>query len=60
MKWQKRARMGLAVFGAAVAIAVYATMGERQNAAPVGRTSGLDPSAVLESVGASFQRFREA
>ena len=60
MKWQKRARMGVAVFGAAVAIAVYATIGERQNAAPVGRTSGLDPSAVLESVGASFQRSREA
>ena len=60
MKWQKRARVGVAVFGMAVAIAVYATIGERQSAAPVGRTSGLDPSAVLESVGASFQRFKEA
>ena len=60
MKWQKRARMGVAVFGAAVAIAVYATIGERQNAAPAGRISGLDPSAVLESVGAAFQQFQEA
>ena len=52
--------MAVAVFGMAVAIAVYATVGERPSAAPVGRTPGLDPSAILESVGASFQRFREA
>ena len=60
MKWQKRARIGVAAFGLGVAITVYATIGERQNAAPVSRTSGLDPDAVLESVGADFQRFSEA
>ena len=60
MQWQKRARVGVAVFGMAVAIVVYATIGERQGAAPVRRMSGLDPSAVLESVGAAFQQFREA
>ena len=60
MQWQKRARVGVAVFGMTVAVVVYATFGERQSAAPVGRTPGLDPSAVLESVGASFQRFTEA
>ena len=60
MKWQKRARMGVAVFGLVVAIAVYATMGERQSVAPVNRTPGLDPTAVLESVGATFQQFRAA
>jgi LPS export ABC transporter protein LptC len=60
MKWQKRARMGVAVFGIVVAIAVYATMSERQIAAPVIRTPSLDPSAVLESVGATFQQFRAA
>ncbi len=60
MKWQKRARFGVAVFGIVVAITVYTTIGERQNAAPVTRTPGLDPSAVLESVGATFQQFRAA
>ena len=60
MQWQKRARVGVAVFGIAVAIAVYATIGERQSAEPLSRTPGLDPSAILESVGASFQRSREA
>jgi lipopolysaccharide export system protein LptA len=60
MKWQKRARVGVAVFGVAVAIAVYATIGERQGGVPVGSTAGLDASAVMESVGAAFQRFREA
>ena len=60
MKWQKRARAGVAIFGVAVAVVVYTTIGERQNAAPVGRTPGLDSSAILESAGASFQRFREA
>jgi LPS export ABC transporter protein LptC len=60
MKWQKRARMGVAAFGVIVAIAVYATMSERQNAPPVIRTPGLDPSAVIESVGATFQQFRAA
>jgi LPS export ABC transporter protein LptC len=60
MRWQKRARMGVAAFGIVVVIAVYATMGERQNAAPVMQTPGLDPSAVMESVGATFQQFRAA
>lgn len=60
MAWQKRARIGVATFGVAVAIAVYSTMGERQAAAPVHRTPSLDPSAVLESVGATFQQFRAA
>jgi len=50
----------LAAFGVVVAIAVYMTMGERQNAPTVNRTPSLDPSAVLESVGATFQQFREA
>ena len=59
MQWQKRARVGVAVFGIAVAIVVYAAIGERQSATPVERTPGLDPSAVLESVGAAFQQFRE-
>ena len=59
MKWQKRARVGVAIFGITVAIVVYATIGERQSAAPAGRMPGLDPRAVLESVGAAFQQFRE-
>lgn len=60
MTWQRRARIGVATFGIVVAIAVYTTMGERQAAAPVNRTPSLDPTAVIESVGATFQQFRAA
>jgi len=59
-RWQKRARVGLGLFGLAVAIAVYATIGERQTAAPLERPTRLDPRAMLESVGAVLQQFREA
>jgi LPS export ABC transporter protein LptC len=60
MKWQKRARLGVAVFGIAFAIVVYATIGERQTAAPAERPSRLDPRAIIESAGATFQQFQEA
>ncbi|MDA1183082.1 MAG: hypothetical protein O2930_00375 [Acidobacteria bacterium] len=60
MTWQKRARIGVAAVGIVVAIAVYTTMRERQATDPVSRSPSLDPSAVLESVGATFQQFRAA
>ena len=60
VKWQKRARVGLGLFGAAFAIVVYAAMGERRSATPLERPSRLDPRAILESAGAAFQQFREA
>ena len=60
MKWQKGARLGVAAFGIAVAIVVYTTIDERPTTAPVGRPSGLDSRAILESVGAAFQQFQAA
>ena len=60
MKWQKRARLGVAVFGIAFAIVVYATIGERHTSAPAARPSRLDPRAILESAGAAFQQFQAA
>ncbi|MGH7340406.1 MAG: LPS export ABC transporter periplasmic protein LptC, partial [Candidatus Rokuibacteriota bacterium] len=59
-RWQKRARVGVGLFGIVFAIVVYAAIGERQTAAPVPAPSRLDPRAILESAGAAFQRFQEA
>lgn len=58
-RWQKRARIGVGLFGVAFAIVVYAAIGERQPAAPVARPTRLDPRAILESAGAVLQQFRE-
>jgi lipopolysaccharide export system protein LptA len=58
-RWQKRARVGLGLFGVAFAIVVYAAIGERQTAAPIDRPTRLDPRAILESAGAILQQFRE-
>jgi len=60
MKWQRRARWGVAAFGIVFAIVVYAAIGERQTAVPAARLSRLDPRAILESAGAAFQQFQEA
>ena len=56
-RWQKRARLGVGLFGVAVAIGVYAAMGERQTAAPIDRPTRFDPRAILESAGAALQQF---
>jgi lipopolysaccharide export system protein LptA len=60
MRWQKRARFGVAVFGIACAIVVYAAIGERQTAAPPPAPARLDPKAILESEGAQVQQERGA
>jgi LPS export ABC transporter protein LptC len=60
VRWQQRARWGLAAFGIAFAIIVYAAIGERQTAAPTEAPARLDPNAIIESVGAAFQQFQEA
>jgi LPS export ABC transporter protein LptC len=60
VKWQRRARLGVGVFGIASAIAVYAALGERQSTPPVERPSRLDPRAIIESAGAAFQQFQQA
>ena len=59
-RWQKHARLGIGLVGVAVAIVVYAAIGDRQTTAPVQRPVRLDPRAILESAGAAFQQFREA
>jgi LPS export ABC transporter protein LptC len=58
MRWQKRARLGVAVFGIACAIVVYAAIGERQTATQLPPPERLDPAATIESVGARVQQER--
>ena len=60
MRWQQRARWGLAAFGIVFAFVVYAAIGDRQTAAPAQRLARLDPEAIIESVGAAFQQFQAA
>ena len=59
-RWQKHARIGLALFGVAFAVVVFATMRQREPVAPLDRPARLDPKAILESAGAAFRQFREA
>jgi lipopolysaccharide export system protein LptA len=58
VQWQRRTRLGLAVFGIVFAFVVYAAIGEREPAAPTTRPERLDPKAILESAGAALQQFR--
>jgi lipopolysaccharide export system protein LptA len=58
LRWQRRARLGLAAFGIACAIAVYAAIGERRQAPPLERPVREDPRSVIESTGAAFEQFR--
>src|SRR5690349_720562 len=58
MKWQKRARIGVAIFGVASAIVVYAAMGERAKPAAPVATHRIDPKAVIESQGNILQQVR--
>ena len=60
VRWQRRARLGVGVFGIASAIAVYAAWSDRPATAPVARPSRLDPRAIIESAGAAFQQFQQA
>jgi LPS export ABC transporter protein LptC len=60
MRWQRRARWGLAAFGIAFAFFVYTAIGQRPTAAPSAAPARLDPKAILESVGAAFQQFQAA
>jgi len=59
-RWQKRARVGVGLFGIAFAIVVYAAIGERQRSTPVQRPARLDPRAIIESAGAALQQFQGA
>jgi LPS export ABC transporter protein LptC len=58
MTWQKRARMGVAVFGIAAAIGVYTAIGERRVVTPAPPPPRIDPKAVIESSGAIVRQVR--
>ena len=56
MRWQKRARIGIALFGIAIAAVVFATMREREKPIPPAVPNRLDPKAVVESSGSRLLR----
>ena len=56
MRWQKKARFGVAIFGIVFAVVVYAAIGERQASTPAAPLSRFDPRAVLESIGSKVQQ----
>ena len=60
LSWQKRARLGVAVFGIVFAVVVYAAIGERRVAPPPRPVERLDPKAMAETEGATMQQTRGA
>jgi LPS export ABC transporter protein LptC len=58
MNWQRRTRIGLAIFGIAVAIVVYFSIGERRAPAPPAPVSRTDPKAQAEVEEGEAQRLR--
>jgi len=57
--WQRRARIGLAIFGAAVAVVVYFSIGERRSPAPPAPVKKSDPKSVFEAEQVGLQRLRQ-
>lgn len=55
--WQRRARVGVAIFGVAVALVVYVAMRPR-DVAPAASIERLDPDAILETSTGLFQQVR--
>lgn len=58
MKWQRRARLLIAIVGIAAAVVVYATMGERAKLVPATAPARIDPKAIIESSGNIVQQVR--
>jgi LPS export ABC transporter protein LptC len=56
--WQKRLRVGLAVFGILFAGLVYRSIGERRVAGPVRPAERTDPNAIMETGQAEAQQVR--
>jgi lipopolysaccharide export system protein LptA len=56
--WQRLTRIGLAIFGVAVAVVVYVSMGERRSPAPPAPVDRQDPKAIAEGSGIGLQRLR--
>jgi LPS export ABC transporter protein LptC len=49
MRWQKRARLGIAIFGIAFAAIVYFAIGERVSPSPAAPPKRIDPTATVET-----------
>jgi lipopolysaccharide export system protein LptA len=58
MNWQRRTRIGLAIFGAAVATVVYFSIGERRAPAPPAPVPREDPNSQVEVRQGEAQRLR--
>ena len=56
--WQKRLRVGLAIFGILFAGLVYRSIGERRIAGPVRPAERTDPTAQVETTNAELQQVR--
>ena len=56
--WQKRARLGVALFGIITAVVVYFAIGERRKSAAPAAASQLPPDVVFESIGGELERLR--
>jgi len=60
MNWQRRTRIGLAIFGAAVATVVYFSIGERRAPTAPVRVTRDDPNAQVEVRQGEAERLRAA
>lgn len=58
MKWQRRARLIIAVFAVAFAVVVVFALKRRGPAAGPAAVPRLDPAAVVESTGGRVERFK--
>jgi LPS export ABC transporter protein LptC len=58
MRWQRSARLGVALIGILAAIVIYRAIKPRAPLQPPGRVERLDPKASVESIAAVLQRVR--
>jgi lipopolysaccharide export system protein LptA len=56
MRWQKRARLVVAIFGIGVAAAVFFAIGEREPPKAAPAVERMDPNAVIETSGCDIRR----
>lgn len=49
MRWQKRARLAVAIFGIAFAVVVYSAIGDRKAPLPAPPPQRVDPAATIET-----------
>src|SRR6188508_144874 len=56
--WQRRARLGVALFGIVTSVGVYFALGERRKSASTVASSALPPRVILESISGGLERLR--